>query len=147
MSGSGFFDPRALRDPRIVDLRAVAARRRRVLEGARAAPASGAAPPAAPRDWRKWVWLAALVAGVCGLFAGWAWLEMAPARALRALPPAQRAALVQRTTETLRSVCDPAPPRSLRSFCHDQAQMALSLPECDAGCKELARRHFHYATR
>jgi hypothetical protein len=45
--------------------------------------------------------------------------------------------------ENLRTICDPAAPRSMRDFCHQEADLALKFRECDADpkCQELARRH------
>jgi hypothetical protein len=85
--------------------------------------------------------------GVCGLFVVgcvlvW-WISTADTREIQALSDAQRIPLYHRTLENLRTVCDPAAPRSLRDFCHDEAALALKFRECDAdpGCRELARRH------
>jgi hypothetical protein len=62
-------------------------------------------------------------------------------RALRALPPAARVGLYERTLATLKSICDPAPGRSFREFCRAQAALIIELPECDAPCRQIARRH------
>jgi len=56
---------------------------------------------------------------------------------LRALPPAQRAAVLERTVGNLRDVCR-ANDRP-REFCKAQAELALSLPECTEACRSLAR--------
>jgi hypothetical protein len=122
----------------IVDLRAFAARRR----------GQGAPPRAAPRPrWHGWAGVVAIVLGVAGLLFAWGWAASAPARALRALPAPQRAVVLSHALDALRTVCDPAPPRSLRAFCRQQAEVALAFRECDAACREVARRNMTYATR
>jgi hypothetical protein len=102
-------------------------------------------PAPRPRLSRLIRWLlvgATLVAGTI-LCTAWWWVATTDARALRALPDQQRIPLYQRTVETLRNVCDPAPGRSMRDFCRRQAEIAIAFRECDASpaCQELARRH------
>jgi len=78
------------------------------------------------------------------------WLQAtADSRALRALPDDQRLALYGRTLENLRNTCDPAPSRSLRDFCREQAQLAARFRECDESqtCRELVRRHLFQPRR
>jgi hypothetical protein len=75
-----------------------------------------------------------------GLLFAWWWDATAEGRALRALPDAERTALYRHTVETLRQVCEPAPPRSLRSLCQDSAHRVLEFRECDGDCREIARR-------
>jgi hypothetical protein len=77
---------------------------------------------------------------VAALVAAWWWSYTSEGRALRALPAAERRALYQRNIDTLREVCEPAPPRSLRTLCRDHAHRVLEFPECDADCREVARR-------
>jgi hypothetical protein len=101
------------------------------------------APPAVERAPPRWFWL---VAGVMafGAVVGLIWTSAtADTRALRALPDDVRVALYARTIQNLRGTCDPAPPRSLREFCREQAALAAKFQECDAapGCQELVRRH------
>jgi len=62
-------------------------------------------------------------------------------REIRALPAEQRRALYQRTVENLKTICDPAPGRSVREFCRNQASLALKFSECDDDCRRTARRH------
>lgn len=62
-------------------------------------------------------------------------------REIRALPTAQRQGLYHRTMENLKTICDPAPGRSVREFCRAQAALALKFPECDDECRRTARRH------
>jgi hypothetical protein len=63
------------------------------------------------------------------------------AREIRALPVDQRQGLYHRTIENLKTICDPAPGRSVREFCRGQAALALKFPECDDDCRRVARRH------
>jgi hypothetical protein len=85
----------------------------------------------------------ALLAG--GLFVSaagyWWWSSGGEGREIRSLPPAQRQGLYQRTMENLKTLCDPAPGRSMRDFCRTQAAFALEFPECDDECHRTARRH------
>lgn len=73
----------------------------------------------------------------------------ADTRALRGLPDDQRQALFERTVENLRGTCDPAPPRSLREFCREQATLAARFRECEAApeCQVLVRRHLFQPRR
>jgi hypothetical protein len=87
-----------------------------------------------------------LVAGFA-VAAMWYWHATEAGRALRALPARERTALYQRTLSTLRDVCEPAPPRSLRAFCREEAALVLELDECDARCREVARRNLAVPTR
>jgi hypothetical protein len=77
------------------------------------------------------------------------WNATAETRDLRALPDAQRLTLYHHTLDNLKDVCDPAAPRSLRDFCHDQAELAARFPECDAdpNCQVLVRRHLSQPRR
>jgi hypothetical protein len=102
----------------------------------RAVPSVESRPP-------RWFWLIATVMTL-GVVAGLIWTSAtADTRALRALPHDVRVALYARTIQNLRGTCDPAPPRSLREFCREQAALAAKFQECDAapGCQELVRRH------
>jgi hypothetical protein len=105
-------------------------------------------PRASPRQGgsrRFWAFLLGL-ALLAGVFT-YVWAEGEERRALRRLPAAERAAIYQRTMENLKTVCDPAPGRSLREFCRSQAAVVLDLPECDVACQEIARRHFSLPSR
>lgn len=77
----------------------------------------------------------------------WWWSSEGEGREIRALPPAQRQGLYQRTMENLKTVCDPAPGRSMREFCREQATLALQFPECDDDCRRTARRHLSLPRR
>jgi hypothetical protein len=68
-------------------------------------------------------------------------------RALRSLPPAERAALYHRTLDNLRSVCAGEGKYELRDLCRGQAQLALLFPECDAACRATAREQLRVPTR
>ena len=80
------------------------------------------------------------VAAALALAAAW-WTANEDARDLRALPSGERTQIFGRTLQNLRALCDPAPPRSLRYYCRDQAAFILKFPECDDGCQDIARRH------
>ena len=56
---------------------------------------------------------------------------------LRALPPAERAAVLERAVGNLRDVCRES--ERPREFCRAQAELALALPECAEACQSLAR--------
>ena len=71
----------------------------------------------------------------------YAWWAGEETRAVRRLPVEQRVGLYQRTMENLKTICDPAPGRSMRAFCREQAEFALRFPECDEPCRVIARRH------
>lgn len=68
-------------------------------------------------------------------------------RALTRLPPAERAAVYQRTLDNLRTVCAGERARELRDFCRGQAQLVLLFPECDAACEATAREQLRTPTR
>lgn len=67
----------------------------------------------------------------------WAWTSLGDTRAVRSLPPAQRAALCQRTRENLREICAGA--GHPRDFCRAQARLLFDLPECGPDCQAEAR--------
>lgn len=78
----------------------------------------------------------------------WGRTRSAQDRALRNLPEPERRALYGRTIDTLRTVCARDEGRDgLSEFCAEQAKVVLGLPECDAGCRDLASRYFRGATR
>ena len=62
------------------------------------------------------------------------------------LPPAERAALYQRTMANLTTVCHP-PTDALKDFCESQADLALSLPECDDECHRVCALVRPHATK
>jgi hypothetical protein len=82
-----------------------------------------------------WPLLVALMVAL-GL-AYWVWLEGAQARAVAALPAAERARLFARTLEDL-TLCRAEANDSLREHCEKQAELALTFPECTAECRALA---------
>jgi hypothetical protein len=103
------------------------------LRGAASGKAQG---PSLGRD----PWTGAAVALGVALTAAVAWLSTAGAEraTVRDLPPAERAAVVQRAQENLRQVCGGAD--RPRDFCLGQAELLLEQPECDAACRALARQ-------
>lgn len=80
-----------------------------------------------PRD----VWVALAVVALGSILA----LASADpgARALRALPAAERAALFERTRANVGTLCTGAP--GLRDACAEQTRLLLSLPDCDGACR------------
>ena len=97
----------------------------------------------------RWLGFPALFLGVTGTCAFVWWSATAETRELRALPDAQRLPLYHRTLDNLKTICDPAAPRSLRDFCQRQAELASKFRECDADpdCQDLARRHLSQPRR
>jgi hypothetical protein len=91
----------------------------------------------------RWFWLLVGVMTLGAILALVWTVATADTRALRALPDDVRLALYTRTIQNLQGTCDPAPPRSLREFCREQAALAAKFQECDAAprCQELVRRH------
>lgn len=89
----------------------------------------------------------ALVLGAALLAAAIIHAAGSDARAARALPPATRAALHARTMRNLESLCTGDARFAVRGFCHDQARLALALPECDAACADVARAALRTPTR
>ncbi len=89
-----------------------------------------------------------LVAAIGGLWLWW-WSATADVRALRALPEAQRLALLKGAVDNLKNVCDPAASVALRDFCRRQAELAVKFEECerDGECQQLARRHLYQPHR
>jgi len=86
--------------------------------------------------------LAAATAALLLLLGAGYWLSSDDEkREIQDLPVPQRQALYQRTLENLKTVCDPAPGRSVREFCRGQASLALKFPDCDDDCRRTARRH------
>lgn len=78
----------------------------------------------------------------------WGRSRSAQDRALRSLPEPDRRALYDRTVDTLRTICArDEGSDGLAEYCEEQAKVVLSLPECDAGCRNLSRRYLRGATR
>jgi hypothetical protein len=106
-------------------------------------PALASAPPS-----RRALVGAALIGGTLLVVAGYGWWSSAgQGREIRDLPAGQRHALYQRTMENLKTICDPAPGRSVRDFCRGQAALVLEFPECDDDCRRTARRHMSLPRR
>src|SRR5512138_82311 len=67
-------------------------------------------------------------------------------RELRGLPETDRRPLYQRTLDTLRTSCAHARGPNLSDFCTEQAAFVSRFPECDADCRELARKFASHPT-
>lgn len=75
------------------------------------------------------------------------WLQgTSEERALRDLPDDERHALYDRTLENLRTICA-RENEGLSGFCRRQAKIVIALPECDAGCRSLAKAHLNQSIR
>ncbi|MEP6654823.1 MAG: hypothetical protein ABJA82_15780 [Myxococcales bacterium] len=108
-------------------------------------------PSGAMKFHRVWRWggvVGACLAFVAACVVIW-WVTNTDRREIQALPETQRIPLYRRTIQNLKTVCDPAAPRSLRDFCHNEAELVLRFRECDSDqeCQELARRHMGRAYR
>lgn len=86
------------------------------------------------RDW--WLLVAGLVIVVMAIVASS--MDRGSRSALDDLPADTRAALYSRTMENLRTVCA-HPTDDVRSYCTEEASLAVRLPECDDACRSLAR--------
>jgi type VI protein secretion system component VasK len=87
-----------------------------------------------------------LALALVALAAYWIWSLQSERRAIRNLPPAERAALYERTLADVTKVCASSD-ASLDAYCQEQARVLLSLPECDGACRELALRQVGSARR
>jgi hypothetical protein len=96
-------------------------------------PGSGAARTRRPGPTS----LALLAAAIAGALA-WGWVAGSDARALRAMPPAARAELLQRTEANVRDLCLGQPDRP-RAFCRAQAELLSSFDECQGACLAAER--------
>jgi hypothetical protein len=107
------------------------------------APSEASERSDGPPPHRRWPWILATLLVALFVFSFWIWAGDADTREIRALPDGQRLTLFHRVLDDLRNTCDPAPPRSLRDFCRQQAALALKFRECEQSpaCQELARRH------
>ena len=65
-------------------------------------------------------------------------------RAIMALAPAERQALVDRTLSNLDALCRDA---VLSRQCEDEARLLMLIPECDRACRQRARDCLPHATR
>ena len=68
------------------------------------------------------------------------WRDRAVDREIGALSPADRRALIERTQETLRTVCARVPGPELTERCRASAELVMRFPECDGACQALASR-------
>jgi len=98
-------------------------------------------PEPLPREWTLpgWVKAAAVMVAIVAGLALYVYCAGSEGRAIHNLPVGERRALFDRTLKNLQSVCSPAE-ESMRSFCLDQARLALEFPECDRACQDLADR-------
>ena len=101
-------------------------------------PAASPAHAAARSAPSRLGWAVAGLATVAALGGAWAHAT-GEERGIRRLPPPERAALYQRTLDTLRSVCAGGRRNDLRALCRGQAELALLFPECDGACRATAR--------
>lgn len=91
--------------------------------------------------------LALPVLAGAGLFGAWIWYSGCIDRELRDLPEADRQALYQRTSQTLKQTCSESSGPQMTDYCRDQAELLLHFPECDDDCRALSRRYLHVPAR
>lgn len=82
---------------------------------------------------RVLLWVVVVLAAL----AAWFWWTGAEERAIRRLPPTERAALYERELATFESVCLNDPEPALDQACRHRATVLSWLPECDAECVAL----------
>ena len=87
------------------------------------------------------------VAMVLGLAGPWLLAARCREREVHTLPPAERAAFVQRTLANLEGPCAQAEAPALTDACRAQAELLLEFPECDEPCRQLVQRVTHRPTR
>jgi hypothetical protein len=61
-------------------------------------------------------------------------------RAIRAMPRAERAALLAQTVAELREICGPGRPDALADHCRELASFASRFDDCRGECEALVRR-------
>lgn len=72
------------------------------------------------------------------LLVAWVWWLGAERRSIRALPPAERAALFEQTMRGFDALC--VPPRSgLEQHCRREASFLVNFPECTEHCLGVTR--------
>jgi hypothetical protein len=71
-------------------------------------------------------------------FVLWVWWLGAERRAVRALPPTERAAVFDETMRGFKDLCTP-PRNGLEKHCRRQASFLMNFPECDEQCLTLTR--------
>jgi hypothetical protein len=96
-------------------------------------------PEPVPQGWTLpgWAKASAVILTIVAGFALYLYSAGSERRAIQKLPIGERRALFERTVKNLQSLCSPAE-ESLRSFCLDQARLALEFPECDRACQDLS---------
>lgn len=87
------------------------------------------------------------VAVALGFAGPWLLAVRCGEREVQALPPAERAAFVQRTLANLEGPCAQAVAPALTDGCRAQAELLLEFPECDEPCRQLVQRFTHRPTR
>jgi hypothetical protein len=97
-----------------------------------------------PHGQRDWIGPLAVALAAAGIWFGQWQSEQ---RAFVDMPTEERQGLYERTLENLRTVCQAAHGEEQRSFCRDQADLVMRLPECDAACLGLAQQHLAPPTR
>ncbi len=80
-----------------------------------------------------------LVAVATIAFAALLWSLSSERRAIRALPPEQRVALVSRGVDELRGFCGEGRPSALNGHCHELASFLAQFDECKGECEALVR--------
>jgi cytochrome b pre-mRNA-processing protein 3 len=95
------------------------------------------APPPSGSRWRRWAVLGAIALGSLGV---WLWVHSSEGGAIRAMSPAQQAALYAETWKDQRVKCLAAEGRiDTEARCRQRAEYLLLFPQCDEACRaELA---------
>jgi hypothetical protein len=96
----------------------------------------------APTRLRHLGWPGALAVALVIAVVGVAWLVLeitGPARSLRALPPAERREVYERTMDDLRTLCLPGRAAALRDHCRQLAELIAPLKECGPECEAVIR--------
>jgi hypothetical protein len=86
------------------------------------------------------VWIALLVLALAGVGTTWIWWTGMAGGSVRSMPAKARLELYDRTMRDLVSQCAADRDPSLSDYCLQQAEFAMTFPECDAACTRIARR-------
>jgi hypothetical protein len=81
-----------------------------------------------------------LAVALCAALLAFASSSASGRRALRALPPDERQAVLSRSVDELRQFCGAARPEALEDHCRELAAFAAQFDECRGDCEALARR-------
>jgi len=111
-------------------------------------PAESGQTSSTPRRWGPTATYLLLIAVVIGAIAVWGSIsrQRAELAAVASMSDEGRGQLYGRVLENLR-FCKAQSSEGLERFCEAQAEFVLGFPECDQGCKELARRSLSHAAR